>query len=274
MTKKRNAGEANQFKWSYFDMRAKELFIGIIMAALFSSCNTELKLAKSFTQQTKGAKVAVYFPEEATVTLAQADDGTYSKVLDSLNQDVFLDILYQAYADGLRAYDLDVYIPEDQNNVQVDSLHWLVLLPKVEIQGKFTNYVDQVFDFLEVYEFPFSLNTMNVAAWFDINNGDWLPTLYYEHNLTDGFSSKVARGKDSVTQYHYDIKPIKNEDLYHYAVFLGKQYAAYTYDEMMNRFVALELRKKQSVPRFKLGYDPQGNTYYFLEEDEGLMELE
>lgn len=255
-------------------MKNKGWVIGVLLAALVSGCSSELKLAKSFTQQAYQTRAAVYFPEQATVTLVQAEDGTYSKVLDSLNQNAFLDILYGSYADGLRQYGIDVYIPEDPNQVQVDSLNWMVLLPKVEIEGKFTTYVDQVFDFLEVYEFPFTLNTVNVAAWFDINNGDWLPTMYFEHNLTDGFSSRVARGKDAVTQYHYDIKTIKNDDLYHYAVYLGREYAAYTYDAMMNRYVESEMNKKRTTPRFKLGYDVQGDSYYFLEDEEGFMELE
>lgn len=247
-------------------------YILLFVAALLTSCGAELKLAKSFTEQARQTRVAVYFPEEATVTLVQDGDGTYTKVLDSLNQNTFLDILYQAYADGLRSFGLDVYIPANQNNIQVDSTHWLVLVSKVEIQGKFTEYVDQVFDYMDVYEFPFSLNTVNVAAWFDINDGDWHPTLYYEHNLMDGFSSKVTRKKNTGTQYQYDIKPIINDDLYHYAVYLGKQYAAYTYDDLMNRYINTGMKDPYRV--YKLGYDPEADTYYYLEEEEGFSEVQ
>ena len=254
-------------------MRIKELLIGIVVAVLLTSCSAELKLAKSFSQQTRGAQVAVYFPEAATVTLVQDEDGSFTKVLDSLNQDTFLDILYEAYAEGLRSFGLEVYIPKNQNNIQVDSTHWLVLVSKVDIQGKFTEYVDQVFDYMDMYEFPFSLNTVNVAAWFDINDGEWHPTLYYEHNLTDGFSSKVTRKKNTGTQYQYDIKPIVNDDLYHYAVYLGKQYAAYTYDNLLNRYVEAGMKKVNDTARYKLGYDPAENTYYILEEEEGFIEL-
>ena len=276
MRTERNGKGENLFKWNYFDqpMKVKGLIIGFFIAAMLSGCSAELKLAKSFTQQAKQTKVAVYFPEEATVTLVQDEEGSYTKVLDSLNQNAFLDLMYEAYADGLRAYGMEVYIPENQNNVTVDSLHWMVLVSKVEIQGKFTDYVDQVFDYVDVYEFPFSLNTVNVASWFDINNGDWLPTLYYEHNLMDGFSSKVTRRKDTGTQYHYDIRTLVNDDLYHYAVYLGKQYAAYTYDAMMNRYIATELKKPNDMLRFKLGYDPKRDEYYFMEEEEGFMEVQ
>ena len=78
--------------------------------------------------------MAVYFPEEAQVTFIEDSDGSYSRVLDSVDQNQFLDIMYEAYAEGLRSYGLDVYVPEDPENIQVDSLHWLVILSPVIVK--------------------------------------------------------------------------------------------------------------------------------------------
>ena len=96
-------------------MKIKHILIGFIAAIMLSGCGSEFKLANSFLWQSQKTKVAVYFPETAQVTLIQDTDGSYSQVLDSVNQNQFLDILYAAYADALRHYDLDVYIPEDQD---------------------------------------------------------------------------------------------------------------------------------------------------------------
>ena len=254
-------------------MRIKNIIIGIIASLVLSSCATEFKLANKFVNQSPDMMVAVYFPEEAKVTLVQDSDGTYPQVLDSLNQDMFLDIMYAAYADELSRYKVNVYIPDDPDAVQVDSTHWLVLLSQVEIQGLFTEYVDQLFDFVDEYAYNFSLNTINVASWFDVNDGEWQPTLFDEYNLTDKFDSHVTYSRQDGTQYHYNITPLKLEDVYDFAVFLGKRYAAFTYDYMMNRYVEVKMGANQQMPRYKLRWDPYEKLFSFQLEGEGFVEL-
>ena len=254
-------------------MKTKNIFIAAIIALVFSSCGSEFGLAKKFVVQSNKTQAAVYFPEAANVSLIQDEDGTYSHVLDSLNQDAFLDIMYLAYADEMGKYGVDVYIPEDADHVPVDSTHWLVILSNMEIQGLFTDYVDHLFDFIDEYDYSFSLNTVNVASWFDVNDGEWHPTLFDEHNLMDDFDSNVTFSRNQGAQYQYEIKPIANDDLYDYAVYLGKRYAAFTYNYMMNSYVASGMEAKSQSPRFKLRWDPYEESFYFQEEGEGFVEL-
>ena len=249
------------------------LFLSMVFMLVFSGCSTELRLAKQFVSQRGAIKAAVYFPEEAQVTLVQNEEGVYSQVLDSLDQNAFLDIMYAAYAQEMGRYGVEVYVPEDADAVVTDSTHWMILLSKMEIQGLFTNYVDQLFDLVDEYEFTFPLNTVNVASWFDISDGEWLPTQYYEYNLTEEFKSHVSfKGKEG-PQYHYDITPLKTEDLYDYSVFLAKQYAAFTHSCMMNRYVRQEMGKAGLEPRFKMRWNPVEETFYYQEEEEGFVEL-
>ena len=253
-------------------MKIKNIIIGTIVALMLTSCGSEFGLARKFVDQSSDMQVAVYFPEEAKVTLIQDGDGTYTQVLDSLNQDVFLDIMYAAYADELGRYKVNVYIPDDPDAVQVDSTHWLVLLSQVEIQGLYTNYVDELFDFIDEYAYTFPLNTVNVASWFDVNDGEWHPTLFDEYNLTDDFDSHVAMSREGL-QYYYNITPLKLKDVYDFAVFLGKRYAAFTYDYMMNRYVELGMAKKSMEPRYRLRWDPYEGSFYFPQEDEGFVKI-
>ena len=257
-------------------MRNIKILVILLMAAMmtaFSSCSTELMLASHFVKETPPVKAAVYFPEEALVTMIPNQEGTYTQVLDSLDQNAFLDIMYAAYADELGRYGVEVVIPDRDDAVVIDSTYWMVLLSKVEIQGLFTSYVDYLFDLTDEYEFPFSLNTVNVAAWFDINDGEWHPTQFYEYNLTEDFNSHVSmRGKDGPT-YHFDITPLKTSDIYDFAVFLGKCYATYTHSYMMNKYVLREMDKVGMEPRFKLRWDPVEEAFYFLDEEEGFLEL-
>ena len=255
-------------------MKLKHIILVFIAALMLSSCGAEFKLANSFTQQSQSTRVAVYFPESAQVTLIQDDDGTYSQVLDSVDQDQFLDVLYAAYAESLNKYGLEVYIPENQDEIRVDSTHWLVVLSNVEIQGLYSKYVDYLYDFSDEYEYTFSLNTVNVASWFDINDGEWHPTLFDEHNLMDDFDSFVTSDRENGVQYHYNITPLKAVDVYNYAVYLGKRYAAYTYDYMLNQYVASGMAKQNAEARFKLRWNPYEKSFDFLMDEEGFIEIE
>lgn len=255
-------------------MRIKNIIIAVLAVMTFASCGSEFRLANQFVNRSRDIQMAVYFPEEAQVTLVQGADSSYTKVLDSINQDLFLDVMYAAYADELERYNLNVYIPDDPDAVQVDSTHWLVLLSRVEIQGLFTEYVDELFDMTDDYVYTFPLNTVNVASWFDVNDGEWHPTLFDEYNLTDEFSSYVSRSRKDGMQYHYNITPISTKDVYDFAVFLGKRYAAFTYDYMMNRFVELGMEEEQKEPRFRLRWDPYEKTFSFQMEDEGFVVIE
>ena len=244
-----------------------------MLAMTFASCGSELRLANSFVGQSNQIQVAVYFPEEADVAFVVDEEGDYSRVLDSVDQNQFLDIMYAAYAGELGSYQLNVYIPDDPDQVQVDSLHWLVVLSKVEMQGLYTNYVDQLYDFVDLFEYSFSLNTVNVASWFDINDGTWHPTQFDEFNLKDDFKSWVTEDRKSGTQYHYEITRLKAANVYDFAVFLGKRYAAYTYDYMMNHYIESEMKSEKVSPRFKLRWDPHEKTYYFQLDDEGFIAI-
>lgn len=254
-------------------MRIKGIIIGILAMMLLSGCSSEVRLASRFVQPSKPYRAAVYFPEEAQVTLIQDEDGEYTKVLDSLDQNAFLDIVYSAYAEELGRYGVEVYVPEDPDNIAVDSTNWLVILSRMEIQGLFTPYVDEFYDLVDTYEYSFSLNTVNVASWFDIDDGQWQPTLFCEHNLRDDFRSRVSRSWENGTQYHYDIQTLTIEDVYNYAVFLGRMYADYTFNYLMNRSIKQGMARENATPRFKLRWNPDERMLDFQEEEDGFIEL-
>lgn len=257
-------------------MKKLSVFIGLFFGLLLTSCQTELKLAKNFVAEQTNTRVAVYFPEKAEVTVeynTQYDMQT--EVLQGFSYDLFLDVLYGAYADGLRAYGLDVYVPEDVNNVQVDSVHWLVMLSRMEISGRITEYEDYFFSDNDEYSYKHPLNTVNVASWFEINDGEWKPVLFCEHNLIDGFDSRTDYSFWTTQfDYRYTIDTLKLEDVYNYAVYLGKVYSGYTYDYMMNSYVGAEMKKKDYVYQTLLRYDPYKRQLRYAEEEDGFVEVE
>ena len=256
--------------------RVKLFPVFVLLLIFFTSCQTELKLAKKYMAERQGIQAAVYFPEQAEVKVEyNIQYGQQTEVLNGFNQDLFLDVMYNAYAKAMGDYGLEVYVPEDPDQVQVDSMHWLVMLSRMEISGRITEYEDYLFSDTDEYSYKHPLNTVNVASWFEVNDGDWKPVLFCEHNLMDGFDSKTDYSFwSNKIDYSYTIDTLKLNDVYNYAVFLGKLYAGYTYDYMMNSYVGAELKKKGYNYQLLLRYDPYEKQLRYAGEDDGFVEIE
>lgn len=248
----------------------------VIFLFSFSSCQTELKMAKRYMAEHPHIDAAVYFPEQAVVKVEyNTQYGKQTEVLNAFSQDLFLDVMYNAYAEEMGRYGVEVYVPEDIDNVPVDSTHWLVMLSRMEISGRITEYEDYLFSDTYEYSYKFPLNTVNVASWFEINDGEWRPVQFCEHNLIDGFDSKTDYSFwSNKIDYNYTIDTLKLEDVYNYSVYLGKLYAGYTYDYMMNSYVGDELKKKGYSYQWLLRYDPYKKQLRYAEEDEGFVKID
>ena len=251
------------------------VFFGLLFALLLTSCQTEKKLAKKYLAERPNIEAAVYFPEKADVKVEYNTQlGKQTEVLNGFNQDLFLDVMYNAYAQGMGDYGVNVYIPEDIDKVPVDSTHWLVMLSRTEISGRITEYEDYLFSDTDEYSYKHPLNTVNVASWFEVNDGDWKPVLFCEYNLMDGFDSKTDFNFwENKIEYNYTIDTLELKDVYNYAVYLGKLYAAYTYDYMMNSYVGKELQKMSYGYQIMLRYDPYKKQLRYAEEDDGFVEI-
>lgn len=244
----------------------------LVTLLLLTGCSIETRLAKRFIRQSEGADIAVYFPETALLSDVRPLDSVCSAALtDSLNADLFLDLMYNAYSQELQRHKLNVYYPDDPDNVQVDSLHWLALLTQVDIQEGTVEYMDYGYG-PRNYRYYYPLQCVNVASWFDFNNGEWSNTQFHELNLTDGFSSEASY-KHGTFEYSHKIDTLHTENLYDFAVFLGKLYASYTFDHFMNRYVAEKMRGMNKSQQTLLHYDIGKNVLYYRNEGEGFFDL-
>ena len=254
----------------------KLIFIGLLLVLALTGCQTELKLAKQYMAERPDIEAAVYFPEQADVKVEyNTQYGRKTEVLDGFSQDLFLDVMYNAYAETMGDYGVMVYVPEDANQVAVDSTHWLVMLSRMEISGRITEYDDYFFSDTDEFSYKHPLNTVNVASWFEVNDGDWRPVLFCEHNLMDGFDSYTDYSFWTQNlDYNYTIDTLKLKDVYNYAVYLGKLYAGYTYDYMMNSYVSAELKKKGYGYQIMLRYDPYKKQLRYAEDEDCFIELE
>ncbi len=257
------------FKQNWFsDMKQIILFLSV--AILLASCGTELRLAKQFVGQSNNAHIAIYFPETASISDARRLDTTCSPpLLDSLNSDVFLDVMYSAYSEELQKYKVKIYIPENPDDIQVDSLHWIALLTQVDITENTIEYMDYGYG-PRNYRYFYPLKCINVASWFDFNNGEWSSTQFHELNLTDNFSSEASYAHGRLN-YTHNIDTLQIDKVYDFAVFLGKLYASYTFDHFMNEHINAQMKGRK--PNGRLHYDPIEDKYYYYAKDDGFYSL-
>jgi len=250
----------------------RRLLLCFFILSLLASCSIETRLAKRFIQQSENADIAIYFPETALLSDARRIDSTYTApLIDSLNADLFLDVMYNAYSEELQKYKLNIYYPDDPDNVQVDSLHWLALLTQVSIEESTVEYMDYGYG-PRNYRYYYPLKCLNVASWFDFNSGEWSNTQFHELNLTDGFSSEASY-KHGVFNYTHKIDTLHIDNVYNFAVLLGKTYASYTYDYFMNRYIADEMLKNNMRTKTLLHYDIDQKELYYRNEGEGFFDL-
>ena len=256
------------------------IFILIIM----SSCASQKKFAYDFVNKSKGAEVALYVPDRLMkdnvrydcqpgnmedVALEDVFDviEARTRVVNKIDDDLFLDILISSFESTLKDYDISLSYWED-GRTNPDSLHWVVDMSHVEVL-EYTEYIwascatDTDYEILPAV-------AVNVAAWFDLINGDKSNLLFTEQNIyeyiRDCYYSKDTANNVLVNvEYQY----LTLEEFYDFAVVLGKLYAGYAFDYFMNDYVKKEFQKRNlEYPEEKyLRYDPYEMYIYYTRKD-------
>ena len=258
-------------------MRYKMLSMLFLMSMVFVSCSPQKKLAYDFVKQSRGASVALYLPDELKKTNLREDCDprlfkdsdldekqlrdtidARTKILNKIDDDIFLDVLFASFKETLKDYDLKL-----EYDVEPDSLHWIVDLSHIEVQEKTPTLISDCG--IEGNIDMFSVTGINVASWFELINGEKSNSLFneqdYEEYLVDCYYSL-----DSLNNFLTNIRlnVITIEGFYDFAVMLGRLYAGYTYDFFMNEYVKKEMlrEEKDCSDDIYLRYDPYEGYVY------------
>ena len=183
------------------------------------------------------------------------------KVVNKIDDDQFLDILYLTMKETLEDYGLTVKYWEETGK-QPDSVHWVIDIPRIEVTEVNDSqlFCDWLYGNRYCTDVPVDL--VNVAAWFDLLNGDTDQTAFTEQNYfndTDVIFDIDYQSGNVIAKSYSDA--ISIDGFYRFATILGKLYAGYCYDFMLNEY----LDKHQDVPidtisRFR--YDPYERYFY------------
>ena len=126
-------------------------YILILTAAvlLLLSCSEQQSVARRFVKNNRKTVVALYMPERLvksnlrndSIPEELADSSLQTqiaylekqvKVIDKVNDDKLLDIIYLSMKETLKDYGLKVEYWEGENT-RPDSTHWVIDIPRIEV---------------------------------------------------------------------------------------------------------------------------------------------
>ena len=257
------------------------LVFGAILLLL--SCSEQQSIARRFVKNNRKTVVALYLPNRLEKRNLRNDsipdylaDSSLQvqiehlekqvKVIDKVNDDKFLDIIYLTMEKTLKDYGLTVEYWEDETS-QPDSLHWVIEIPRIEMTEmcelqQFCGWVDY-----HKYCMDVPVDVVNVAAWFDLANDTTYTMTFTEQNYFNDIEVDFDIDYQSnrvIARTSCDT--INIDDFYKFASLLGRLYAGYCYDFMMNKYIDNnEDGPIDTIYRFR--YDPYEKYFYRTNRD-------
>ena len=250
---------------------------------LLLSCSEQQSVARRFVKNNSKTVVALYLPERLEKRNLRNDsipdylvDSSLQtqiaylekqvKVIDKIDDDKLLDIIYLTMKSTLKDYGLTVEYWENETS-QPDSTHWVIEIPRIEITeaNEKQRFCDWVYGNRYCLDVPVDL--VNVAIWFNIANDTTSTMTFTEQNYFNDtdvvFDVDYERNK-VISKTYCDT--INIEGFYKFATILGRLYAGYCYDFMMNKYIDNhQVEPIDTLYRFR--YDPYERYFYRTNRD-------
>jgi hypothetical protein len=196
----------------------------------------------------------------------------HSNYLQYINDSLFLANYLLGYREELKKLGFEVY-GEDQalEFLDMDSNAYVSNIAQLEIEETIYEYRAGTTIYGDYYYYDFDLNAMVVNSWFELkeyNKTSDGEQLYFATDMvTDDIDGDFYVDMDSEeVHYTYKIDTLKTKDLYDFAFLLGRKYAGYTEDWIINKYL------DENIPAGKRSeiywrYDPYRKTLFPAEED-------
>ena len=260
--------------------------LGILFVLLvvgLSSCTIEQNIARKFKKDPGGVTVMLLFPDfiyknnlkEEKLNLPDSMNENMkdsilfesSLYLKEINDSLFLKNYYNALSNELKLYGVSVFEESAMDSFLtfVDSAYIFNLAQVGMEEYIYTATADEIIGEEDFYEFSIDLNAIDVNSWYEatrINSEKLIfPVLYASHNIYDDVKGrfKYLPLTDKV-RYHYKIDTLKTEQLYKLAEYIGRTYASYIYDYLLNVFVFENMPEGQR-PTYYIHYNRWANMF-------------
>lgn len=262
------------------------LLLGAIVLLL--SCSEQHSIARRFVKQNRKTVVALYLPgrlvkqnlredempeelENATLEEQIEYMEGQIKVVNKIDDDKFLDIVYNTMKRTLEDYGLKVQYWEGEDSTP-DSVHWVINVPRIEVREINENQEFCGWVYTQRYCMDMPIDVVNVAAWFEFSNGLTNSLAFTEQNYVNEtdvmFDVDYQSNKVYANTY---VDTINIDGFYRFASLLGRLYAGYCYDFLLNDFID----KRSDEPTdtiYRFRYDPY-ERYFYKTQSDHLIEI-
>ena len=268
-----------------------KLFLISLVFLVLYACTPEKKLAKQFVYNTPKRYALVIPPDfiykynrnewlldsiDGNLTEEEKDSLLWemSRLVKNIDDSIYLSNFRKGYEYKLAEYGFDIFTPAYTDIfMQKDSNAYIINIPQIELEETTYPYKDETIFNGYTYFHQHFLNALDVSTWFEINEvndtSSNQPTVLYAGDiLTDLLESNFEYDdKTDQLKYFYKIDTLEVKDVYNLAVTLGKRYAEYTYDYLMNSYI-LRNKEKGDTLSYYWHYDLDRNKFYPIWDDE------
>ena len=261
----------------------------IVVSGLFYACSPEKKIAKEFVYN-GGKRYALVIPPDyifkynrkewlldsikENLTPDQKDSVLWelSTLVKDIDDSIYILKFIRGYDYKLAEFGFDVFSPKYTGVfMEKDSNAYVINIPQIEMEETIYPYKDETVIGGYTYFHQHYLNALDVSTWFEIskvNDTAENKVLFANNILTDDLESTFEY--DDLTdqvKYFYKIDTLTVNDVYKLAVLLGKRYAQYTYDYLMNKYI-LEHKKEGDTLMYYWHYDVNKDKFYQIWDEE------
>ncbi|MBW7846764.1 MAG: hypothetical protein H3C41_01615 [Bacteroidales bacterium] len=260
-----------------------------LTASLVFSCSAGRKFARQYAASADSLSVMVLFPPNVFVVnkkqdftqesfyFAEAMNDTSlfhnSVLLPLLSDEQLIAPFRTAYLTELSNYGFRVYDADKMEMFSsLTSPSLQVNVAQIEVQEYETEYEDAISVGSDVYTKQIYLTGFNLGAWFELSpinqtNAQHFPVLFATNDITDRwngyFTQRFLTGE---IQYKLIIDSLKVADVQQFVAYLGRLYAAYTFDYLMNARINQQLPEEERGIHY-YRYDPYEKRVFTIETD-------
>jgi hypothetical protein len=269
-------------------LQIKNAMLLVLTLIIAMSCTVEERMAANFVMDNNTRSILV-FPAEFVFKVNQkkeildslniTDESKFDSVLyvhsdyvQHLNDSLFLANYTLGYKKELTALGFKVF---DQNEthafLEVDTNAYVANIAQIEVEETLYDYRAGQNIYGHYYYYDFLLNAIIVNSWIElkeVNDNGIEEQLYFATDMiTDDFEgdfhADVFAGQ---MRFVYNIDTLQTESLYDFAFLLGRKYASYTMDMLLNRYLDKNVPDGKRTETY-WRYDPYRKDFYPEEEN-------
>ncbi len=253
----------------------------LLLLAGWAMGQSERKTARIFVKKMAGTPVVVSPPPflykynlktEILDTLVYKNNRqkdsilwVHSDFIRKINDSVFIARFMAGYRSELAKYGFRLTAhPADSN-------YYRVQVAQVELEEQYYLFSDTAYYGNDVYVHRQKLNALDVSSWFALKGplvtGKNGKVLFAENLLTDNVDGHFDIDPFSGNlKYLYTLDTLTVKKIYQYAQNLGRTYAGYTFDYLLNVFLTKELPSSHRSDRY-WRYDPYRKKFFVAYDD-------